>query len=140
MLLKIEFDLKKDLICSMKKSFLLLLVLSSMTACFQPERDCVDFRTGTFEFESFLDGELQTTQFVRNDSIEIDFFRGKTDTSSVRWVNDCEYILTNLHPKNRAEEKPLHIKILTTGKDSYTFEYGLVGEDQKQRGTVTRVE
>lgn len=139
MLLKIENELKKDLICSMKKIIFLLLILCSVTACFQPERNCADFRTGTFEFESFLDGELQTTRFVRNDTMEVDFFRGKTDTSSVRWVNDCEYILTNLNPENRAEEKPLHIKILTTGKDTYTFEYGLVGETQKQRGTVTRL-
>lgn len=80
------------------------------------------------------------SRFVRNDSIEIDSFRGKTDTSSVRWINDCEYIISNLNPKNRAEEKPIHIKILTTDDNTYTFEYGLVGEPKKQRGTVTKVQ
>lgn len=112
----------------------------SFSSCYQPERNCDDFRTGTFEFESYLEGELVKTHFVRNDSIEIDFFRGNSDTSSVRWINNCEYILTNLHPKSRAEEKPLHIKILTTKNNTYTFEYGLVGETQKQRGTVSKVE
>lgn len=81
-----------------------------------------------------------TSTFVRSDSLEIDQFQGKTDTSSVRWINDCEYIIKNLNPKNRAERQPIHIKILTTGKDSYTFEYGLVGESRKQKGEVKRVE
>lgn len=128
------------LFCSMQRILFLLLLLLSLSSCYQPERNCDEFRTGTFEFESYLEGELVKTRFVRNDSIEIDYFRGNADTSSVRWINDCEYILTNLHPKNRAEEKPLHIKILTTKNNTYTFEYGLVGETQKQRGTVSKVE
>ncbi|MGM0392634.1 MAG: DNA topoisomerase IV, partial [Bacteroidota bacterium] len=67
-------------------------------------------------------------------------FEGKTDTSSVRWINDCEYIVKNLNPKNMAEEKALHIKILTTDKNTYTFEYGLVGGTQKQKGSVTKID
>ena len=124
----------------MKKFFLGILVLYLLNSCYQPERDCEDFRTGTFEFESYLEGELVKTRFVRNDSIEIDYFRGKADTSSIRWINDCEYLLSNLNPKNRAEEKPIHMKILTTKDNTYTFEYGLVGETKKQRGTVIKVE
>ncbi|UZH55095.1 DNA topoisomerase IV [Salinimicrobium tongyeongense] len=117
-----------------------LLLLFCLSSCYQAERDCEDFKTGTFEFESYLEGELVKTRFVRNDSIEIDYFRGKADTSSIRWINDCEYILSNLNPKNRAEEKPIHMKILTTKGNTYTFEYGLVGETRKQRGTVVKVE
>ena len=79
------------------------------------------------------------TTFVRNDSLEIDYFRNEVDSSSIRWINDCEYILTNLNPKNMAEEKPLHMKILTTDGDSYTFEFSVVGEDRKQKGTVRKV-
>ena len=112
----------------------------SLSSCFQPERNCSDFKTGTFEFESYLEGELVKSRFVRNDSIEIDYFRGKTDTSSIRWINNCEYIISNLNPTNRAEEKPIHIKILTTEGNTYTFEYGLVGESKKQKGTVIKVE
>ncbi|MDT0690603.1 DNA topoisomerase IV [Salegentibacter sp. F188] len=111
-----------------------------MTACFQPERNCEDYRTGTFEFESYLNGEIVTSRFIRNDSIEIDQFQGKADTSSVRWINDCEFILKNLNPKNMAERKPIHMKILTTSKSGYTFEYGVVGENRKERGSVRKVE
>lgn len=138
--LKIDRDLKMILICSMQKTLLLLLLSASLISCYQPERNCSDFKTGTFEFESYLNGELVKTRFVRNDSIEIDYFRGKADTSSVRWINNCEYVVTSKNPKNRAEEKPIHMKILTTKGNSYTFEYGLVGETQKQRGTAVKVE
>lgn len=124
----------------MKKFIPALGLFLSLISCFEPERNCADFKTGTFEFESYLEGELVKSRFVRNDSIEIDSFRGRTDTSSVRWINDCEYLISNLNPKNRAEEKPIHIKILTTEGNSYTFEYGLVGEAKKQRGTVIKVE
>ncbi len=123
----------------MKKFWLLVLPLLGLSSCYTPQRNCNDFRTGTFEFESFLDGELQKTTFVRNDTLEIDYFRGSQDSSSIRWINNCEYILTNLNPKNRAEEKPIHMKILTTDGDTYTFEYGLVGETRKERGTAKRI-
>lgn len=118
---------------------LILLLFLICQACYTPERDCSRFKSGTFEFQSYLNGELVTSSFTRSDSIEVDRFQDKTDTSSVRWINDCEYIVKNLNPKNRAEQQPLHIKILTTSKDSYTFEYGLVGETQKQKGTVRKV-
>lgn len=124
----------------MKKFFFGILTILCLYSCQQPEQNCTDFKTGTFEFESYLEGELVKSRFVRNDSIEIDYFRGKVDTSSVRWINNCEYVISNLNPKNRAEEKPIHIKILTTEGNSYTFEYGLVGDTKKQRGTVVKVE
>jgi len=31
------------------------------------------------------------------------------------------------------------MKILTTSKNSYTFEFGIVGSDKKQRGTVEKI-
>lgn len=123
----------------MKILLLCLLISTMFFSCYSPEKNCTDFQTGTFKFESYLNGELVTSTFTRNDSIEIDSFQGSVDTSSVRWINDCEYIIKNLHPKNMAERKPLHIKILTTKKDSYTFEYGLVGDPKKNKGTVTKI-
>jgi len=124
----------------MKKIFpfciIMLLLLSS---CFEANRDCASFKTGTFEFETYINGELQKSTFIRNDSIEIEFFQGKTDTSSVRWINPCEYIIKNTNPKNMAEEKPIHMKILTTSSDGYTFEYGQVGETKKALGEVKKV-
>ncbi len=122
-----------------KKFIFLFLYTAIISGCYQQKRNCVNFHTGTFEFETFLDAELVKTTFVRNDSIEIDYFRGKSDTSSIRWINDCEYILQKLNPKSMSEEKAIHMKILTTDATIYTFEYGLVGETIKQRGTAKKI-
>ena len=119
-----------------KLIFLLPLVLFS---CYQAERDCKDFKTGTFEFTTEVNGVKKTTTFVRTENQEIDFYEGKSDTATIRWVNDCEYIVQKLHPKNMAERKAIAMKILTTSKNSYTFEYGIVGNSTKQKGTVTKI-
>ena len=116
--------------------FACLLLMSS---CYDVDRDCANFRTGTFKFEALVGTELLTTTFVRTDSIEIDYFRGKSDTSAIRWINNCEYIVKKINPKNRAEEKAIHMKILTTNGDEYQFEYNVVGDTQKQKGTAIKI-
>ena len=121
------------------KKIILLPLLLLMFSCYNEERNCKDFKTGKFRFDHEVDGVKKTTLFERNDSLEIETFEGKTDTASVRWVNDCEYILTKLHPKNRAEAQSIDMKILTTSENTYTFEFGMVGVPQKQRGTVTKL-
>jgi hypothetical protein len=121
------------------KKIIYLLPLLLLMSCYDVERNCKDFKTGKFKFEFEIDGVKKTTVFERNDSIEIETFEGKTDTATIRWVNDCEYILQKKHPKNKAEEKAISMKILTTSKNSYTFEFGMVGSDSKQKGTVTKI-
>ena len=108
-------------------------------SCYQPERECNTFKTGTFEFKALVGTELETTTFMRNDSIEIDYYKGKADTSSIRWINDCEYIVQKINPNSRAEKKAIHMKILTTEENKYTFEYNVVGEQKKQKGTAVKV-
>lgn len=82
--------------------------------------------------------EERTTTFERRDDLEIDYYEGKADSSSIRWINDCEFIVQKLHPKNRAEQQAIHMKILTTTENSYTFEYGLVGEAPIAKGTAIK--
>jgi len=128
-------------VIKLSMKFLAYLLFIFLTySCYRQERDCVHFHTGTFEFETYLNGELATTKFVRTDSIEIDYFKGAADTASIRWINDCEYIIKKVHPKSIAEEKAIHIKILNTDKDIYTFEYGLVGVlKNKQKGIAKKI-
>lgn len=121
-----------------KKSLYFLFVFILCTACYQPERNCQDYKNGEFTFTSILDGEEQTTTFVRNEGLEVDYYQNKVDSSSVRWVNDCEYIVKKLNPTNKAEEKSIHMKILSTTDNSYTFEYSIVGESKKIRGTAIK--
>lgn len=110
-------------------------------ACGQPpQRNCNDFKTGKFSFTAIINGEEKKTTFNRTTDLEVDEFEGETDSSSVRWINDCEYVLKNLNPKNKAEEKPIHIKILTTTESSYTFEYSVVGDNRKFKGTAHKID
>ena len=121
------------------KKIISVLAILSMISCYNVERKCSDFKTGKFKFEYEVNGVKKTTVFERNDSIEIETFEGKTDTATIRWVNDCEYVIQKKHPKNMAEEKAIQMKILTTTANSYTFEFGMVGSDAKQTGTVIKL-
>ena len=121
----------------MKKLFYLLTPFL-LLSCYQRERNCTDFKTGTFTSEYIINGEKKTTQFYRNDSIEIETYEGKTDTATVRWVSDCEYILKKKNPKTMKEEKAVDMRILTTDGNTYTYEFSIVGEGQKLKGTATK--
>ena len=118
-------------------SFLLSFLIFS---CYNPERNCQDFKTGTFEYKALIGTEVLSTTFTRNDTLEIDYFKGKSDSSSIRWINDCEYIVKKINPKNMAEEKAIHMKILTTKGNSYVFEYNIVGDTKKQKGTAKKID
>jgi len=122
------------------KKLLILPAILLLASCFQQERNCTDFKTGKFKFEQVIDGITETTIFERTEDLEIDTYEGKRDTASIRWINDCEYIVQKIHPKNMQEKKAVHMKILTTKGDSYTFEYSFVGDSNKQKGTVTKID
>jgi len=123
----------------MKKTTLLLLSIFFIS-CSNKERKCQDFKTGKFQFTQDIDGEKQTSTFIRTENLQIETFKGKTDTASVRWVSDCEFILQKLHPKTMTERKAINMTILATEKNKYTFEYSFVGDAKKQRGVVSKLE
>lgn len=123
-----------------KKVLSYLSLVLIVTSCYEPERDCQTFKNGKFSFTSTLDGEEVTTEFTREGDLEIEYFGGKVDSSSVRWINNCEYILKKLNPRNKAEEKSIQMKILSTTDKSYTFEYNIVAQSKKSRGTAIKIE
>jgi hypothetical protein len=122
----------------MKKIFLLLLVLT-VISCSEKDRNCQDFKTGTFKFSQEINGKKVSSTFTRTETLQIETFNGKTDTASVRWVNDCEFVLQKLHPKTMNEKKAISMRILFTKDNTYTFDYSFVGDAQKQHGTVTKL-
>lgn len=113
--------------------------LFTLSSCYQTQRNCKDFQEGTFVFEQEIDGALHRSVFERNLEYQIETYQGKIDTATVRWVNDCEFILEKINPKNREEQKAIHMKILTTSDDGYVFEYGIVGDTKKQKGEVKKI-
>ena len=107
------------------RPFFILLLLLLLTSCYTVERECSDFKTGTFEFNYIINGIEKTGRFVRTEALNIDYYEGKVDSSSVRWINDCEFILKKLNPKSISEKDAIHMKILSTTSNSYAFEYKL---------------
>lgn len=122
----------------MKKILVLPLILL-LISCYNVENNCKDFKTGKFISEITIDGVKKQTTSTRTDSIVIETYEGKTDTAFIRWISDCEYVLQKINPKNMSEKKAIDIKILSTTKNSYTFEFGVVGNNKKQKGTATRI-
>ena len=121
----------------MKKIIILSLLFIS---CYSVERDCIEFRTGSFEFSTSINDSIVKSTFVRTDNYEIEEFKGVKDSSTIRWVNECEFILTKINPKTNQERRPIRIKILRTYGNSYDFEYSQVNNPQKiNRGTVNKI-
>jgi hypothetical protein len=109
-------------------------------SCYSVDRDCKKFHTGTFEFSTLINGEIKTSYFTRTESLEIETYENKIDSASIRWVNDCECILTKLNPTSNQDKRPVQIKILSTQENEYTFEYSIVGKnDNKQRGAIKKI-
>lgn len=120
------------------RKILSILPLITSLSCYNTERDCANFKTGTFEFETLVGTEVLKTKFIRNDSIEIDYFKNKIDTFSIRWINDCEYVMKKLHPKNQSEKEPVQFKIISTHGDQYTFEYSMVIQKKNRKNVVMK--
>jgi hypothetical protein len=121
-------------------TYCLLALTFLLTSCYNQERNCKDFKTGKFNSEIEIDGKKLVSTFERNDSIQIETYDGITDSYEVRWTNDCEYVIKNSKPKNMAERKAIQVKIMTTSKKSYTFEYNFVGETLKQKGIAYKLD
>ena len=128
----------------MRYSWLLYIFLT-FNSCYQVERNCDNFKAGEFEFNYVIDGQMRKGRFIRTETLNIDYYEGKVDSATVRWINDCEYILKKINPKSNAEKDAIHIKILSTdGNSSYTFEYKLAVKKpnrplQVERGTAYRI-
>ena len=119
---------------------LLLSALLLLSSCYNIERNCNNFKTGAYYSEVEISNVLYKSYFTRTNTLQIETYEDKTDSSSVRWINDCEVIFKTINPKNRAERKDIHLKIITTTDSSYTFEYSYVGETIKQKGVAFKVD
>lgn len=121
------------------KNCIVFIILFTLTSCYQIERNCSDFQTGTFYSEIVIDGKLYKSEFIRTKDLQIESYNNKIDSSQVRWINDCEVVFKTINPKNMAEHKDIHLKILVTTDSTYTFEYSYVGDKTKQKGIATKI-
>ena len=117
-----------------------LFILFLLTSCYSVDRDCENFKIGEFEFAYKLNDTIQRSLFTRTLDYEIEEFNSVIDSSSISWVNNCEFILTKINPKTNQEKRPVRIKIIRTYENSYDFEYSSVNEPIIiKRGTVTKI-
>jgi hypothetical protein len=123
----------------MHKNYYFIPLFLLLGSCFQAEKNCSDFHLGNYQFTTVLGKDTLVSRFERFENYEVEYFNEKIDTSTVRWVNDCEYILKNKNPKNMSEQKSVSIRILSTTDSTYTFEYGIVGQSKKSKGTAKRI-
>ena len=121
------------------KYFPLILFFVLLSSCYQVERNCINYKTGLFESTVIIDDVNYTSTFKRTDRLQVETFENKTDSATVRWINDCEVVFKTINPKNMAEQKDIHLKILTTTDSTYTFEYSYVGEVIKQKGIAIKL-
>ena len=121
-----------------KYSFFFLILLSY--SCYKVERNCSNFRFGTFKYERIIGDKLSTSYFIRNNDLEIEYYNNKIDTSKINWVNECEFVLKKQNPINNLEKKPISIKIISTNDNYYIFEFSLVGNNtNRQRGKIIKI-
>lgn len=123
-----------------KMKYLFLFTIFLCFSCYEVERNCNTFKTGTYESIIMIDGKDYKSTFSRTSDLQVENFNGVIDSTKVRWLNDCEMVFKTINPKNRTEQKDIHLKILTTTKNSYKFEYGYVGDTNKQKGEAKRVD
>ena len=119
---------------------ILLFTILFFHSCNQIERNCNLFKTGEFFSEINYDGVLFSSTFSRDDkNIQIEKFQGKIDSSKVRWINDCEMVLSPINPKKLSNKKNILIKILTTTDTSYSYEYSFIGENKKLKAVAIKI-
>ena len=121
------------------KKLILFPIFLFLISCYDQECNCELYKTGKFEFIQEIDGVKKTTIFERTENLQIETYEGKTDTASIRWVNDCEFVLKKLHPKNMQEKKAISMRILSTTKNSYIFEYSFLGSEKKEKGIAIKI-
>lgn len=129
----------------MKFFFFLIILCLTLTSCYKTTRNCNDYKTGTFRFDYTIDGISKTGNFKRTERYSINFYDGKTDSSEVKWINDCEFVLYKINPKSISEKDPIHMKILTTTDSSYIFEYSKASfnegeKKRKEKGLAIKID
>jgi len=119
-----------------------ILIISALflffTGCHPKQLKGVDYyKTGTFK--TVLKDKSTTSVAQRNDSIQIETYKGKRDTFYIKWKDDFEYILLKKNPKTSLDSTPFHVKIIKFDGRSYKFKAFYEGSNFKQEGTATKI-
>ncbi len=121
----------------MKKT-LLVIVLISLSSCIERNKvDIKSFRTGTFEIPG--DEKTKRTVFTRNDTLQIEKYGNRIDSLAIFWKNNFNYTLRMLNPKTDLDYQLINVKITGVKSNSYTFEAIIGHSNYVQKGSVTKI-
>ena len=104
--------------------YLVLFLSLTFSSCSSQSKECSKFKVGTFKYDNNYFSDII---IVRNDSMQIEY-NSKDDVeieSDIKWISNCEYVLTYKKISNYTEKesvigKKIFVTILNTDKDSYT--------------------
>lgn len=120
----------------MKKIIVLLVFVNLLISCKEETLNPDRFKTGTFEIP---EGKgYEKTIVIRKDSIQIEKYADRVDTLSIYWKNNFNYTLKMSHPKSAIDEDPIHVKITSVSKNSYTFEAVIGHSNFVQKGEIIK--
>ncbi|MFS4468393.1 hypothetical protein [Maribacter sp. 2210JD10-5] len=116
-----------------KQILLTLFTILFLSSCYQPQRDCEAFKEGAFQFEYTVGDEIKIGKFIRGKKYSIDYYDNKIDSATIRWYNDCEFVLQDINSKTA-----IQYKIISTTDSSYTFEYKSAVKDPNKKLVVKK--
>lgn len=118
----------------MKKIIAIFSILFVIASCKNEITSIDNFKTGTFEIP---EGKgYKKTIIIRKDSLQIEKYEDRIDTLKITWKNNFNYTLKMVHPKSAIDEDPIHVKITSVKKNSYTFEAVIGHSNFVQKGEI----
>ena len=125
--LKLKFSLKSFY----HFVFVLVIKLSAIVWIFIPV---------SLEFSTIVNGTMKTSYFIRTEKLSDKPMRKMLRKASIRWVNDCECILTKLNPISSKTSVLFKLRFYLLNRILIHLKCSIVGKaDNKKRGTIKKV-
>ena len=70
---------------------LIIIALITLTSCYNIDRNCNDYKIGSYYSEVVIDSTIFKSEFTRNTKIQVEYYNKRIDSSEVRWLNDCGF-------------------------------------------------
>ncbi|PID69352.1 MAG: DNA topoisomerase IV [Flavobacteriales bacterium] len=114
-----------------------LIISLVLFGCDSGMANVKNFKTG--EFKTYLDDIDATSHAFRDDSLQIEIYKGVKDTFLIKWNSNFEYELIHASPKSKLDSTPFIVKITGVKNNSYKFTAHYKGSNYKQKGRVEKI-
>jgi len=119
--------------------FAIVIIVFTTVSCLKNNNAHVDdLKNGSFK--TTLEDKETISYATRNDSLQIEDFKGIKDTFNIKWIDQFEYVLVKKNPKTMLDSTPFHVKITGIKNNTYTFNAYYKGSNFKQKGTAIKLD